>query len=252
MSDLGDPGRLDGASRAAAPGRLIGAGRAADVYDLGGGRVLRRYRVSPDLAPEARERLESLVQLEARLMTHLLASGFPVPEVFEASGGDLVMTRVDGVDMLADIGKHPWLAWRHARTLARMHDLLHEIEAPSFLPRPFGDGDRVMHLDLHPGNVMLTSTGPVVIDWSNCAAGPPGADVAMASLIMRTSEVGDLPAGVRLVAGLVRNSLVRRFERSVTCDFEAYLVPVARHRLVDRNTRPSEAAHLQQIIDGGA
>ena len=29
---------------APAPGPLIGTGRAADVYDIGGGRVLRRYR----------------------------------------------------------------------------------------------------------------------------------------------------------------------------------------------------------------
>lgn len=236
-----------------APGRLIGAGRAADVYDLEGGRVLRRYRVEKSAAtPEFRARLTAQVQLEARLMEYLFAAGFPVPQVFEASGGDLVMARVDGIDMLADIGKHPWLAWRHAATLAQMHDLLHEIEAPDWLARPLGDGDRVMHLDLHPGNVMLTASGPVVIDWSNCAAGPPGADVAMASLIMATSEVSDLPMGVRLVAGLVRDSLLRRFERDVSADPGPYLVPVARHRLADRNTRPSEAAQLQQIISGGA
>ena len=29
--------------RAEPPGRLLGAGRSAEVYDLGGGRVLRRY-----------------------------------------------------------------------------------------------------------------------------------------------------------------------------------------------------------------
>jgi hypothetical protein len=40
-------------ARAEPPGPLIGAGRAADVYDIGGGRVLRRYRVPFDVEPEA-------------------------------------------------------------------------------------------------------------------------------------------------------------------------------------------------------
>ena len=42
----------------------------------------------------------------------------------------------------------------------------------------------MLHLDLHPGNVMFTARGPVVIDWTNARAGAPAADVAMAYLIM--------------------------------------------------------------------
>ncbi len=231
-----------------APGRLIGAGRAADVYELGGGKVLRRYRVGAGLAGDAR--LAAHVEREARLMEYLRSAGFPVPRVFEVDGADMVMTRIDGIDLLSDLAKRPWRARAHARTLARMHDQLHEIEAPSWLPRPFGSGDRIMHLDLHPGNVMRTCAGPVVIDWSNGSAGPPGADVAMASLIMRISEVDDLPAPVRLVAGVVRGTVVRQFERRVGDDPRPHLMLVARNRLHDRNVRPSEAAILRRMLDG--
>src|SRR4029077_10714860 len=62
-------------SRMSAPGRLIGSGRCADVYDIGQGRVLRRYR---DAAATAGR--------EAEVMTHARAHGVPVPEVFDASG----------------------------------------------------------------------------------------------------------------------------------------------------------------------
>lgn len=31
--------------------------------------------------------------------------------------------------------------------------------------------DRILHLDLHPDNVMLTPDGPVVIDWRTTAEG---------------------------------------------------------------------------------
>jgi Ser/Thr protein kinase RdoA (MazF antagonist) len=219
------------------PGRLIGAGRAADVYDLGGGRVLRRYRVDANAEPEA------------RLMRYLREAGLGVPEIFDADGKDLVMARLHGLDLLTDLSRRPWRATRHAIMLARMHDQLHEIQAPSWLKRPFGDGDRVLHLDLHPGNVMLTADGPMIIDWSNGAAGPPGADVAMASVIMTTSEVDDLPLPVRLVAGRIRRRVIEKFENSVSHDFRPYVSAVAKLRMVDRNVRAAEVIVLQQLVD---
>ncbi|HET9895872.1 MAG TPA: aminoglycoside phosphotransferase family protein [Streptosporangiaceae bacterium] len=243
-----------------APGRLIGSGRAADVYELGRGRVLRRYRTAVGVADE--ERLAAHVAREARLMEYLWSVGFPVPQVIGTDGADMIMARVDGVDLLSDLARRPWRARVHASTLARMHDQLHKIEAPSWLPRPFGQGapgrvqsgtgDRILHLDLHPGNVMLTPAGPVVIDWSNGSAGPPGADVAMASLIMRISEVDDLPVPVRLVAGMVRGTVVRQFERSVSDDPGPHFADVAKSRLHDRNVRPSEIAILRRMLDGQA
>lgn len=219
------------------PGRLIGAGRAADVYDLGSGRVLRRYRIDANAEPEA------------RLMRYLREAGLAVPEIFDAEGKDLVMARLDGIDLLSDLSRRPWRAARHAMMLARMHDQLHEIQAPSWLEQPFGDGDRVLHLDLHPGNVMLTADGPMIIDWSNGAAGPPGADVAMASVIMTTSEVDDLPLPVRPIAERIRRRVIERFESSVSHDFRPYLTAVAKLRMVDRNVRPAEVIVLQQIVD---
>jgi Ser/Thr protein kinase RdoA (MazF antagonist) len=220
------------------PGRLIGAGRAADVYDLGGGRVLRRYRVNANAEPEA------------RLMRYLREAGIAVPEVYDASGKDLVMAKLDGIDLLSDLSRRPWRAARHAVMLARMHDELHKIVAPPWLSRPLGDGDHVLHLDLHPGNVMLTADGPMIIDWSNGAAGPPGADIAMASVIMSASEVDALPLPVSLIAERIRRQVIRRFEASVSHDFRPYLTAVARLRIVDRNVRPAEVAVLQRMIDG--
>ena len=80
------------------PGPLIGAGRAADVYALGERRVLRRYRNG-----ESSER-------EAAVMAYLAGAGFPVPRVHDASGPDLVLERLGGRDMLADLSARPWLA----------------------------------------------------------------------------------------------------------------------------------------------
>jgi aminoglycoside phosphotransferase (APT) family kinase protein len=221
-------------------GEWIGAGRSADVYAIGQGRVLRRYRAPID------------VQAEAEIMTYLHRAGYPVPQVHDAAGRDLVMDRLDGRDMLADFGRRPWLIRRHARTLADLHNRLHQIPAPAGLAR-FGissaAGDRVLHLDLHPANVMLTANGPVVIDWVNARAGPAGADVAMAYLIMATSDIDLVPAYLRPIVAQLRAVLFRDFLAAVTDDMRPFIAEVARARMADRNTRPSELARLSRIAE---
>ena len=89
-----------------APGRLIASGRAADVFDLGDGTVLRRYRNDHDSGPEG------------RVMGWLAASGVSVPTVHRATGREMVMDHVSGPTMLDDLQRRPWRLWRHARTLA--------------------------------------------------------------------------------------------------------------------------------------
>ena len=55
-----------------------------------------------------------------------------------------------------------------ARLLAELHHRLHEIPAPENLGQTLRRGDRVLHLDLQPANVVMTRRGPVVLDlgWS--------------------------------------------------------------------------------------
>ena len=217
---------------------LIGRGRAADVYALDADRVLRRYRTPHSCAAEA------------DLMRYLRRVGYPVPAVLAVDGGDLVMERLHGRDMLVT-----WPADRrtasHARVLAALHDQLHQIAAPEGLLRPFGTGERIVHLDLHPGNVMLTAGGPVVIDWTNAAAGPPGADVAMAYLIMASSDLDALPWWIRPAAWSLRRVFLRRFQAAVRDDPGPYLAQVARYRLADVNVRPAEAARLLRLTQPG-
>jgi len=223
------------ADAAGPPGPLIGSGRAADVYALGDGKVLRRYKTAHSCAAEA------------DLMRYLREAGYPVPEVFAVDGPDLVMQRLHGRDMLADLASRPWRAGPHARTLARLHDQLHQIAAPAGLARPLGPGGRVLHLDLHPGNVMLTADGPFVIDWSNGCAGEAGADVAMAYLIMASSDVDGLPWWLTPVARGLRRVFLSRFRAAVRDDPRPHLAWVARFRLKDPNVRPAEAARLRRL-----
>lgn len=219
------------------PDTLIGSGRSADIYDAGPGRVLRRFRGDRDATAEA------------ELMRHLAAAGYPVPDVYDASGPDIIMERLDGRDMVADLGARPWRARRYGRILADLHNRLHELSAPPALAALGPPGDRILHLDLHPANVMLTSRGPVVIDWTNALRGPAGADVAMAYLITASSDTDLLPSMARLVVPPLRAALLRRFLAVASDDPWPHLAAVAEFRIADPNIRPAEVDRLRRLLD---
>jgi aminoglycoside phosphotransferase (APT) family kinase protein len=157
------------------PGPLLASGRAADVYDIGDGKVLRRYRPRPSGAA-----LDAA--FEARAMAHVRERGYPVPQVHDVDGGDLVMDRIDGPTMLEALQAAPWKVLWHARVLARLQRRLARIAAPEWMLAESADKKQphsVLHLDLHPMNVILSKKGPVVIDWTNAAGGPAGFDGAL-------------------------------------------------------------------------
>ena len=161
------------------PGPLLASGRAADVYDQGDGTVLRRYRIDHGTDDEL------------RVMRWLAEQGVPVPAVHHADGRDLVMERVVGPTMLEDLQRRPWMLLRHAATLARLQRELAAVAAPDWLPTKAGvpPGDALVHLDLHPMNVLLGPRGPVIIDWTNATRGAAAFDAGYTYVLMATFEV---------------------------------------------------------------
>ena len=226
------------------PGPLIGRGRAADVFDVGAGRVLRRYRLAPSSS--------GLVQREAAVMRHLAAHGFPVPAVHDASELDLVMDRLDGVTMLDELGRRPWRMRRHVATWADLHRRLAAVPvgelATAGVPARFGPPTAMLHLDFHPDNIMLTADGPVVFDWTNAALGPSAADVAMSWVLGAMSDI-DGGRLVQTLSKLVRRRLIDRFVDLCGRTEAVEVLPVvAAQRLLDPNVRPAEAARIHALV----
>ncbi len=212
------------------PDRLIASGRAADVYDLGDGTVLRRYR-------DDRHDLGC----EARAMRYVADHGVRVPAVVEASGTDLVMERIEGPTMLDVLSEQPQRGLRLARILADLQSQIASIPAPPWLMPPgwsatHGDDDPVvLHLDLHPMNVMLADDGPVVIDWTNVAGGPAGFDAALSYVAMATYVVDEWHER------LARWAFVTAFRRARGRRLiDPFLAAACDHRLADRGTTPDE------------
>jgi aminoglycoside phosphotransferase (APT) family kinase protein len=180
------------------PGDLLAAARDSDIFAYGSGLVLRRSRAGRSMA------------LEAPIMAHAAAHGYPVPEVDHISddGTDLVMERLSGPTMLAVLSRRPWTIRHHGRLLAQLHQRLHRIPAPDWVPSaPAGVGDALSHLDLHPLNVILTAKGPVVIDWPNARRGHGNSDVALTWALL---AAGAVPAGrvMAAVLGRCRKALI--------------------------------------------
>jgi aminoglycoside phosphotransferase (APT) family kinase protein len=184
-----------------APGDLIASGRDADIFEYGHGQVLRRSRNGRSLTDEA------------RIMQFVRSQGYPVPEVVEVSddGCDLVMERIGGPTMVEMCEARPWRIGQMGRALAELHQRLHELSAPDWLKvAPCGEGDRLLHLDLHPLNVLMAPAGPVVIDWTNASRGSPSSDVALAWALIASGEV---PTNrlESILLGVGRRILLRAF-----------------------------------------
>ena len=124
-------------------------------------------------------------------MRYARSHGYPVPEVIAVSGRDLVLDRITGPTMQELLLSETGSLTDTARHLAELHHRLHRIAGPDWLPSR-GNGDRLLHLDLHPKNVILGPSGPIVIDWANVARGPAALDpaLAIATFISAKANVG--------------------------------------------------------------
>ncbi|MFJ2895275.1 hypothetical protein ACIO87_10370 [Streptomyces sp. NPDC087218] len=94
--------------------------------------------------------------------------------------------------MPGEPARRPWKVGSLCRTRGRLHDRLHALPAPERLSRRFAtaDDDRVPH----PGNVLLTRSGPMVTGRRTAGADDPAADVAMTVVTADGAEVPGPPA----------------------------------------------------------
>ncbi|QHT57200.1 phosphotransferase [Cellulomonas sp. H30R-01] len=241
-TDLGD---LDVDLTADPPGPLLATGTVADVYALDDRRVLRRDRDGRDASGEA------------EILRHVVAHGFPAPAVLGVHGPDLVAERLHGPTLLQALTAGEVSIHDGAQILADLHRRLHEIPAPdgwsdtrSQWPHVTG-GPTVVHLDLHPANVILSEAhGPALIDWSNARSGPAELDVALTALIIAEVVVdagGEYSAAAR--------ALLAAFLTCVGTDLISALDDAAAVRSQDpslvageRELVPAAAALIRELV----
>jgi aminoglycoside phosphotransferase (APT) family kinase protein len=216
-------------------GPKLAEGRDSEIFEHGHDKVLRVARDGRSLVAEA------------EIMRYVRSHDYPCPEVYDAGDGYLVMERLEGPTMMEAVGKPPFPLLRSGRLLAELHEQLHRISAPPGVRRAPLPGDRLVHLDLHPLNVLMTSTGPMVIDWANASAGDPAVDVADTWILFAcaTPPMGGVD---RFIVPIGRRIFLRAFLSRVDTVAARRAIPAAvDHRLTDRNMSPEEHARMRKL-----
>jgi Ser/Thr protein kinase RdoA (MazF antagonist) len=260
-----------------APLQKIAEGREAEMFAWEDGRVLRLYR--GDFFRGAPEQQARLLDIAARCGIRVPAE-YGLIEVDGRPG--LVLERLDGPDLLTEIGAKPWRLFADGAVWGRLHAEINSSMAPAELEttrsryrrriessplapdeyrapalarlESLPDGDRLNHGDFHPANIMRHDGGFASIDWSNATRGPAEADYIRSYIIC---TLGDLPPGsprlIRVMARfgrrLLRTAYVRAYRRVLKPDaraVEAWRLPVLAGRLTE-DIEPERNALLRAI-----
>jgi uncharacterized protein (TIGR02172 family) len=247
----------------------IAEGRTAEVYEWNNGCVLKLYH---DWCPP------HWVEHEAKVAHAITSAGIPSPaagEIVEVNHRrGLIYERVTGISMLQDMNMHPWTIFKHARTLAELQvkinqlsisglwsykeGLMHSIQRAPHLDddlrarvlkylATLADGEKVCHGDFHPGNVLLTEKGAVVIDWMTASVGNPWADAARTSMLL---TIGAKSAGkqvspmIRIFIQLYHQAYLKRYMRLIPDggnEVKKWMPVIAAARLDERIEGEQEA-----------
>jgi aminoglycoside phosphotransferase (APT) family kinase protein len=245
-------------------GAPIGLGRTAEVFALGDSDVVKLLR--PGF-------LEKLVEEEATVAARVDAAGVAAPHFkgrtrIEGRPG-VVFQRVAGPSMLDLLGRRPLEIDRLARRFAELHAAMHDAAGAGLSDQkaslrwamdyaapnlPAGSqaaalarldalpgGTALCHGDMHPGNVIMAASGPVVIDWMTARNGNPTADVARTLFLLRDAAVpGHMSRVQSGLLGLMRRRLTAvylrhyRTLRSIdSAELAAWRLPILAARLAE-------------------
>jgi Phosphotransferase enzyme family len=169
---------------------------------------------------------EAWIHFEALYTAAVHDAGAPAPrfmgiEMIDGRAAG-IYERVHGRSMWDHMLEDPAQVATHTRSLAELQADVFALVPPVALPAqrdrltckiraasarvdrslvaalellPPATPSRLCHGDLHPGNVIMASDGPVIIDWFDAARGDHVADIARTSLLMSTRAHGPTGPG---------------------------------------------------------
>ena len=240
--------------------RVIGLGRTAEILVWEDNKILKLFRNGWSLrAVKSEEKVAQIVS----------EAGLPVPAVYgivkvECRHG-ILYDRVNGPSMLKELMSKPEELEDFANLFAELHADMHSVrvgELPSQHQRVeakirsaepltsdlkqsalealhgLPGGDVLSHGDFHPDNILMSSHGPMIIDWNDATGGRPEADIARTLYLL---QKGEPPQPLGLVSeklASVRTQFVKvylkryRQIRSISMEeIESWRLPIIAARL---------------------
>lgn len=193
---------------------VIGTGNTATVLSWGSGKVLKLFH-------EGYSR--TAIENEYANAKMLQGLGFAVPQAFGIAEHEqrmgIVYERIDGESLLAHVlrtqdvsGCARQMGELHKRILAHRNDSVSDYKAylRYFINKDadadasqrahvlqkvahLGDGNVLCHGDFHPGNIILSGSRAVVLDFMNVCKGPALYDVARTVYLVQYTPVPQVP-----------------------------------------------------------
>lgn len=250
--------------------QLIACGRTAEVYAWDNSTVLKLFF---DWLPS--EFIEREAYAASIIATYPVPSAKFIGTLSVSNRRGLIFERVDGPSMVALMSSKPWLLSRQALLFANLHFLVHSQpgdglpqlktvireainKAQSLTPelRAFAlqvldslpDGHSLCHCDFHPEQIVMTATGPRILDWMSACQGDPMADVARTSVLFVLGHIpSQLSFFTRTFIYIARGPFYRRYLKEyLRLNRKADLETVKRWMI------PLSAARLYENIPGDA
>lgn len=195
--------------------KLLAVGGTADIYDLGNGKVFKRFH---------EDKPEYCIENEIECTSSEVAVSLGAPKVYERvndeRGRGIIMEYVSGQSMLEEmfLKGTAFDIEKNAEEMAKLqykinsfdgtmfpkgHDVMRErILQSGYLDdttkakllkllETLPQGNGVCHSDMHPGNIIVTENGFRVIDWCDTMCDSVWLDVARTLLIFES--VSEMP-----------------------------------------------------------
>lgn len=196
----------------------------------------------------------------------------------------VIYERIEGPSLLNELATKPWNVVGYARLLAKLHVQIHEVQAPESLETQrewalggipdsekisknmrtrvlqlldaMPDGDQLCHGDFHPGNIIITQKGPLIIDWMTVSKGVPCGDVARTLTIL---EAAKAPEGtpMRWLLDWVRKLFLTNYHKTylqlkpaIKDSLDVWQAIMAANFLADVSL-PGEETGLIAIVERG-
>jgi aminoglycoside phosphotransferase (APT) family kinase protein len=255
-------------------GEKVGEGTTADIHAWAPGQVVKLFKAGVPTR---------LGKHEARMTRAAFTGGAPAPEVYGEVNVDgrfgFVMRRFDGPtlrDLLLTQAVTPEQAgailatlymsvhrtrpppnvvslrdWIEAVSRQSVHVLPLEIVAGVLglidrLPAPEG----LCHTDLHPGNVIMTTSGPKIIDWTCAVRAHTVFDLGRAHISLTELVPEDADPELARAIDLAVQSEYARLAGTALAEFTATMEPhlsiVRAFVLLQR--RPATSAQRERLI----
>ncbi len=253
-------------------GPLIEKSLVADIYAWGDHHIVKLYRPGASSGAAAREAAQARIARRA---------GIPTPGIVDVITVDglagIIFERVDGPTMLELLGQRAEEADPLARVLAGLHADLHGRpgdDLPSQrerlrqrISRALGvtaearvavlarlealpEGRAFCHGDLHPGNIIMARSGPVIADWYDAACGSPAGDVARTLQLLTFAPLpprlpAELSHGIDSARDAFRAAYLHHYAElrpETAAEHEAWRLPVAVGRLAELVSASEQSA----------